>query len=66
MLASPPRLKPPRKWNCKLKLPLMQAELAELAVANDVGGPGYYNGAEASGTARTARCLPPPKSTNYI
>ena len=45
------------------KTPPLQVELAELAASNDKGGPGYYNGAEASGTARTTRCPPPPPSS---
>ena len=42
------------------KTPPQQVELAELAASNNEGGPGYYNGAEASGMARTARFPPPP------
>ena len=56
MLASPPRLKPPASGTVN-KNPL-QAELAELVASNDEGGPGYYNGAEVSGTVKTTRCPP--------
>ena len=62
MLASPPRLNPtPPQAELSTKTPPpLEVELAELAAMNDKGGPGYYNGAEASGTARTGRCPPPP------